>query len=388
MTPSARAAAAIDVLDAILAGEPAEKCLSRWGRGNRYAGAKDRAAVRDHVFDVLRQKRSLAAVGGGMTGRALVLGLFRNQDIDISSIFGCGLYAPNALTDAEIAGGNPPETEAERYDFPDWLWAIWQQNLGVQAVAAAQVLQKRGPVTLRVNLRRGTLVQAQALLSEDGITTMPVGNVNCALQVIENERRVHISKAYTKGFVELQDLASQEAMAAINLHKGARVLDYCAGGGGKSLAIADMYDCKVFAHDISAARTADIGPRAARAGVDITLLQTADLPKEMPFNVLIVDAPCSGSGTWRRAPEAKWALSESKLNYYSMLQGDIIADASRYVDHRGCLVYATCSVFEAENGDVIKNFLRNNQGWSEVAARQRIPDDSGDGFYYAILKRD
>ncbi len=387
MTPAARAAAAIDVLDEILTGEAAEKCLSRWGRGNRYAGSKDRAAVRDHVFDVLRQKRSLAAIGGGMSGRALILGLIRDQGIDVEDIFGAGGYGPDALTEAEMALSLPPQTDAERYDFPDWLWDVWQRNLGTQAIAAAQILQKRGPVTLRVNLRRGSLAQAQAVLAEDGIETTPVGNMNCALQVFENARRVHVSAAYEKGLIELQDLASQEAVAALDVPQGARVLDYCAGGGGKALALADMYECKVFAHDISAARTVDIAPRAARAGVEITVLPTADIPSQAPFNVVFVDAPCSGSGTWRRVPEAKWAMSEDKLFKYSILQFEVIAGAARFVDRGGCLVYATCSVFEVENGEVIDAFLQGNRGWTRGKTKQRIPDEHGDGFYYAVLKR-
>lgn len=387
MTPAARAAAAIDVLDEILTGEPAEKCLSRWGRGNRYAGSKDRAAVRDNVFDVLRQKRSLAAIGGGMTGRALVLGLFRSQGIAIESIFGAGGYGPDALTLAENAQGMPPQTDAEACDFPDALWEIWTQALGAHAVAAAQILQKRGPVTLRVNLRRGSRAQAQAALAEDGIVAMPVGDINCALQVVENERRVHVSSAYLDGLVELQDLASQEAVAGLDLPAGARVLDYCAGGGGKALAIADMFECKVFAHDMSAARTADIAPRAARAKVDIAVLSTLDISSHAPFDAVFVDAPCSGSGTWRRSPEAKWATTIDKVSKYSRLQSDVLAKAAGFVGRGGCLVYATCSVFQAENEGVVDAFMRDTSGWSKAASKLRIPDESGDGFYYAVLTR-
>tara|TARA_R110002051_G_scaffold40694_2_gene84620 strand:+ start:2837 stop:4003 length:1167 start_codon:yes stop_codon:yes gene_type:complete len=387
MTPAARVAAAIAVLDDILAGEPAERCLSRWARGNRYAGSKDRAAVRDHVFDVLRRKRSLAAIGGAMTGRGLMIGLILRQGSDIESIFGVGGYCPDAVTAQEMAAGRSSFSQAEEHDFPDWLWPIWCQDLGAQASDAAQILQKRGPVTLRVNLRRTSLSQAMAILAEDSIESKPVADMKCALQVTKNNRKILLSQAFENGLVELQDLASQEAVAGLAIQKGARVLDYCAGGGGKALAIADMFDCDVFAHDISTARTSDILPRATRAGVEISVLETSQIAASAPFDAVFVDAPCSGSGTWRRAPEAKWALSVGKLNEFSILQGEVLNCAAGFVAHGGQLIYATCSVFDAENDNVVSAFLAANAGWILVRAHQRVPDITGDGFYHAVLTR-
>ena len=387
MTPAARVAAAIAVLDDVLAGEAAEKCLSRWARGNRYAGSKDRAAVRDHVFDALRCKRSLAAIGGAMTGRGLMIGHIRSQGIDIGSIFGVGGYCPDALSGQELAAGQSPLSQAEQHDFPDWLWPVWCRDLGAQASAAAQVLQARGPVTLRVNLRRSSRSDVIQVLARDGIAATPVGNINCALQVIENERRIHLSMAFESGLVEVQDLASQEAVAGLHMRNGSRVLDYCAGGGGKALAIADMFDCKVFAHDIATARTADIAPRAARAGVEIAVLETPQIAANAPFDVVFVDAPCSGSGTWRRAPEAKWAFSPNKMSDFNELQVEVLNNAADFVARDGQLVYATCSVFEAENNGVVAAFLGDNSGWALTEAHQRVPDPLGDGFYHAVLTR-
>jgi len=387
MTPAARVAAAIAVLDDILAGDAAERCLSRWARGNRYAGSKDRAAVRDHVFDALRCKRSLAALGGAMTGRGLMIGHIRNQGIEIDSIFGIGGYCPDALSEQELANGQSPLSQAEQHDFPDWLWPVWCRDLGVQASAAAQVLQARGPVTLRVNLRRSSRSEAIQVLAENGIVAKPVGDINCAVQVIENERRIRLSKAFETGLVELQDLASQEAVAGLNIRNGSRVLDYCAGGGGKALAIADMFECKVFAHDIAVARMADIAPRAARAGVQIAVLETAQIAANAPFDVVFVDAPCSGAGTWRRAPEAKWTFSSDKMIDFNGLQIKVLNNAASFVAHGGQLVYATCSVFETENKDVVAAFLAANSGWAMERSHQRVPDAMGDGFYHAVLTR-
>lgn len=387
MTPAARVAAAIEVLDDIFGGEPAEKCLTRWARGNRYAGSKDRAAVRDIIFDVLRRKRSLSALGGSQTARGLLIGYLRGEGTDLGDVFGAGGYGPTALSEAEVSAARPLENDAETYDFPDWLWPVWQADLGVHAIPAAKVLQSRGPVTLRVNLRRSSQAGAIAALAEDGIVAVPVGGVSSALQVVENERRIKISKAFADGLVDLQDLASQEAVADLDIPKAARVLDYCAGGGGKALAIADRFDVSVFAHDISAARMADIPVRAARAQMKIEVLETDRLDGVAPFDVVFVDAPCSGSGTWRRAPEAKWALSPDKLSSFNDLQSKVLATASQYAAADSTLIYATCSVLAVENRQVVDSFLAINPSWSLQRDFQRLPDAYGDGFYHAVLSK-
>jgi len=386
MTPAARYAAAIAVLDDVLAGASAEKCLTTWARSNRYAGSKDRAAVRDHVYDVLRQKRSLGALGGSHTGRGLVLGLIRSQGIDANDVFGGGGYGPEALTDAEVDGGRQPETGAEAFDMPDWLWPIWAADLGANAQAAAAALQSRGPVALRVNLKRASVAEAIAQLAAQEITAVKVDGVKTALHVVENERKVHLCSAYVDGVVELQDVASQAAVAALNIAPSDRVLDFCAGGGGKALAMADIFGCAVTAHDISQARMADIPIRAARAGVHIDLCSTPDLAQQAPFDAVFVDAPCSGSGTWRRAPEAKWQMTSEKLHNFSYLQYEVLLNAAAHVGPKGQLIYATCSVLYAENSAVIGRFLEGGT-WKLHAEHQRIPDDNGDGFYYAVLHR-
>lgn len=386
MTPAARYAAAIAVLDDVLAGASAEKCLTTWARGNRYAGSKDRAAVRDHVFDVLRRKRSLSVLGGAETGRGLVLGLLRHQGIDPETVFGAGGYGPEALSDAELAGGRAP-VGSELYDMPAWLWPIWSADLGDGATAAAQALQDRGPITLRVNMRRGTRDAAQAMLAEDGIICRPSIEVKTALHVLENERKIQTSKAYYEGLVEVQDLASQMAVASLSVAKGARVLDYCAGGGGKSLALMDMFDCQVCAHDISAARMSDIPARSERAGVVIEVRETADLDHLDPFDVVFVDAPCSGSGTWRRAPEAKWAITPEKLQSYNRLQGEVLVNAATFAGAGGPLVYATCSVLSCENRAIVSAFIAAHPEWRLLSDTQRLPDATGDGFYHCVLQR-
>ena len=389
MTPAARIAAAADILDEIGPDGKAETTLKTWAREHRFAGSKDRAAIRDHVFDVLRAKRSLGALGGGQTGRALMLGLLRRQGADIGALFSGNGYGPTQLAphEQDALAHVPDLSPAQQADIPDWLWPIWVGDLGEQAVEIGIVLQSRAPISLRVNLRRGSVGSAQAALAEDGVQTRTVADVKTALQVTEKERRIKVSEVFLDGYVELQDIASQKAVAGFTLPENATVLDYCAGGGGKALAFADMYDVTVIAHDIAAKRMVDLPLRAARAGVEIETLTTGELSKVGPCDLVFCDAPCSGSGTWRRTPDAKWQLSEELLFKYNALQDDALANAARYVAQDGTLVYATCSLLRCENDDRITAFLSAHADWVLEAQWQLRPTSEHDGFFRAILKR-
>lgn len=386
MTPAARFGAAIDVLDKIVQGASAEQTLTTWARQNRYAGSKDRAAVRDHVYDVLRQKRSVAARGGGQSGRALILGLLRAQGIDPKRVFGAGGYAPDALTAEETSTGREM-SPAEAVDMPDWLWPTWCESLGDVAEDVARMQQTRAGMFLRVNLRTTDVNGAQASLAADGITTEPLDDIHTALHVTENERKTFLSDPYKKGLVEVQDAASQAAMIDLVPHVLTDVLDYCAGGGGKALALADLTGAKVYAHDISPARTADLPMRAKRAGVEIDLVETSNLRSIGPFQTVLCDAPCSGSGTWRRTPDAKWRLTDDDLDTLVHTQSGIIRDGAKLVALNGTLAYATCSVLDRENDAVVGQFLDENSGFQIVSRRKWLPSILNDGFYLAIMRR-
>ncbi len=385
MTPGARVAAAITVLDQIGGGAFAEQALTAWARASRFAGAKDRAAVRDHVFDVLRCRRSL----GDGDGRALMLRLLQRNDIDVSHIFNGEGHAPEALSEEEATALATPLalSDAAAYDVPDWLWGLWQDSLGAVAVQAAQAQQARADVFLRVNRRHATPAAAIASLAQDGITAAPHASVDGCLRVLDNARRIKTAQAYETGLVELQDAASQRAVRLVPVPQGARVLDYCAGGGGKALAFADGFDARVYAHDIAPARMADLPARAARAGVKITLLPTAQVVENAPFDVVFCDAPCSGSGTWRRTPDAKWRLTPDRLDALTEIQAAVIAKAAPLVAPDGVLAYATCSVLRAENDAIIARFLQDHPGWAMTLRDQALPGTDGDGFFLCLLQR-
>lgn len=387
MTPAARVAAAITILDTIFAGHTAEKALSDWARGSRFAGSKDRAALRDLVFDALRKRASSAAIGGALTGRGVMIGGLVQDGVDLSDVFTGEGHAPTALTDDEAAHvqAAPTLNPAETVDLPAWLWTLWQDELGDDAVAAAMTLRDRAPLFLRVNRRRGTVEAAIKSLAADNIDVAGHDTQPGCLRVLSNPRRVKLSDAYETGLVEIQDAASQIAVAALGIPDGAAVLDYCAGGGGKALAIADLYDCDVTAHDVAVQRTQDIAPRAARAGVAVDIVTTDALSQR--FDVVVADAPCSGSGTWRRNPESKWDFTPDKLRDFSALQGEVIADAARLVRPDGTLFYMTCSVLADENDRVVDRFVQSNAGWSAKPILRLLPTDASDGFYLCKLTK-
>lgn len=383
MTPGARVAAAIEVLDSIAAGTPAEQALSRWARRSRFAGSKDRAAIRDHVFDVLRCRRSAAHAGGGEDGRALMLGLLRLQGQDPTPLFDGAGHAPAPLTPTE--GVDPgPVPEGAEWDLPDWLIPRFHESLGTEALPTARALRQRAPVTLRVNAGRLTRAEAAQRLAEAGVLTRENPLCDTALTVEEGARKLRNAPPYLNGDVELQDASSQAATAG--LPPAGRILDYCAGGGGKALAMAARRETQVFAHDIDPARMRDLPERAARAGVAIPVLKTPDLLREAPFDIVFCDAPCSGSGAWRRAPEGKWLLTPDRLTELTAIQDGILDAAAPLVAPGGMLVYATCSVLGEENGERIAAFTARS-GWKCDFERSFTVSDEGDGFFVAHLTR-
>lgn len=382
MTPAARIAAAIEVLDQILDGKPAEPALIAWSRGSRFAGSKDRAAVRDHVFDALRCKRSFAALGGAETGRGLMIGALRAGHIDPASLFTGEGHAPAALTPDEQAVVAVDLPAAVALDWPEWLMPQTQADLGDDLTDALSAMQGRGPLFLRVNTGRGTLASAQNSLNAEGIGTEPHPHVAGCLIVTDNPRRVQNSAAMQDGLIEIQDAASQMAVARLPMANS--VLDYCAGGGGKSLALADR-GMRVIAHDIETRRMQDIPSRAARAGVRIDV--TKNPKTSAPYGMILCDAPCSGSGTWRRTPDAKWRLSPERLAELTAIQSDILEQVHPMVAADGTLAYATCSILRSENRSVVDRFLSAHPDWVLTDEMRLLPCDLWDGFYLAQLKR-
>lgn len=386
MTPAARHATAIEILDRVLDGTAAEVALTGWARASRFAGSKDRAAVRDIVFDGLRKRASAAAMGGALTGRGIVLGLVRLAGTDPDLVFTGEGHAPSPLTDAERDAGAAPVARSDRLDVPDWTLPLFDVPLGPQADAALMRMRDRAPVWLRVNLTLTDRDAAQAALTAEGIDTCPDDNIKTALQVTTNERKIRNSVQYQTGLVELQDLSSQTLIDALPIQPGDRVLDFCAGGGGKALGMAAR-GAHVTAHDAFPQRMADLPLRADRAGVRIAAATRGDLAQDDPFDLVLVDAPCSGSGTWARTPDAKWRLTPDRLDHLVSLQAEILDEALPLLRSGGVLAYATCSIFAAENADQVAALLDRQTTLSLLDQRQISPLAGGDGFFFVLMRK-
>jgi 16S rRNA (cytosine967-C5)-methyltransferase len=392
MTPGARLSAAIEMLDASLAGEPAERALTRWARASRFAGSKDRAAVRDLVFDALRRRRSLAWMGGGETGRAMVLAQAASAGEDLDALLTGTGFDPAPLLAAERAALRPDAEDAPdpvRLDYPDFLDADLRAALGPDFEPVLRAMQARAPVDLRVNTLKTNAGAVAVVLARDGVEARPHPLARNALRVESNPRAVNASRAYSQGMVELQDVSSQFVAEHAGARPGMCVLDYCAGGGGKTLALAAEMQGRgrLLAWDANPRRMADLPARAGRAGASVSILGADDLARLGPAcDLVLVDAPCTGTGAWRRKPEGKWRLTPAELGRYPALQDTILDAAGAHVKPGGLLVYATCSLLACENEDRARAFAERNPDWRGLCTRRLGPLEGGDGFFMARFR--
>ncbi|MCB2116806.1 MAG: RsmB/NOP family class I SAM-dependent RNA methyltransferase [Rhodobacteraceae bacterium] len=392
MRPEARVAAAIEILDGVLADQAAEAALIRWSRANRFAGSGDRAAVRDLVFSALRCRGSCLALSGqaDLTGRALMIGHAVASGARPDVIFTGEGYAPAPLSGDERAAlasvTRLTEAELVRLDVPGWLLPALEEALGPRAGDSLAAMRCRAPVYLRVNAGRSNPSSALKALSAEGIVARPVEAEPLALEVTGNAGRIRTSAAYLGGLVEVQDLSPQSAIAGLPLAGVRDALDYCAGGGGKALALAARGVGRIVAHDIAPGRMADLPDRAARAGARIAVADGQALRGQV-FDLVLLDVPCSGSGTWRRDPDAKWRLTPARLETLLATQAAILDAAPQYVRAGGAIAYMTCSLLEAENGARVARFLAAHPAWTLTSERRFTPDTGGDGLYVAHLTR-
>ena len=381
MTPGARVAAAAEVLDSWLSGEPAEKALIRWSRGHRFAGSKDRAAIRDLVYQAIRCRASYGWLGGADSGRGLMVGQGHALGWDMDDIFNGQGYSLPALSDGEAAPRaleDAPETV--RLDCTTEVWE-GLAGYGADRAAILDIMRDRAPVFLRVNLLKADIATAQAALAEDGVETSPHPLAATALEVLGPLRNLAATRAFSEGLVELQDAASQAVVQFLGLKPGDKVLDYCAGGGGKTLAVAAVTGAEVVAHDANAGRMAGLDERAARAGARVRMVPEKRQLRG-PFDMVLCDVPCTGSGSWRRDPEGKWRPLAPALDRLGPVQGAILDEAAALCGRIG---YVTCSLLEAENHLLVERFLDRHPGWICQQERQLSPLDGGDGFYVAVL---
>ncbi|WP_150495817.1 RsmB/NOP family class I SAM-dependent RNA methyltransferase [Roseibium aquae] len=389
MRDGGRLAAAIEVLqDMETRHRPAQVALRDWGASHRFAGSGDRTVIGNLVFDALRHKASLGAALGTADIRALVLATYAHtwgMGMDkLEEVLTADPHAPDRLSETEktaLAGVSAINLDgAAASDVPEWLWPSFQAAFGTCALAEGRALAQRAPIDLRVN----TLKADPERVLERLRHTHPVPGTFAATAIRIKPRpgsgrmpHVQAEEGYRKGWFELQDEASQIVALLSGVNVGDQVLDFCAGGGGKTLAMAAVMENKgqIYAHDADRLRLAPIHERLQRAGVrnvqvrDPASSSLDDLKEGM--DTVFVDAPCSGTGVWRRRPDSKWRLSEGALKDRIADQRSVLREAAGFVKPGGNLVYVTCSVLPEENDHQIEEFLAEHAQFQPASALAR-----------------
>ncbi|KPL67797.1 RNA methyltransferase [Erythrobacter sp. SG61-1L] len=391
MTPAARVQAAIDLLDQIIEaarrnGAPADRLITEGFRQRRYAGSKDRRAIRELVYGAIRACGPVPE-----NGRAAMLRL-ADEDSALRSLFDGSAYGP-----AEIAAGDAP---AQGGIAPEWLEAKLAAS-GIEGAGALALLE-RAPLDIRVNTLKAARdmlelpVAGEELAAPDGLR-LPEGTP------------VDQWQAYQLGQIEVQDGGSQICCMAVGAAPGETVIDLCAGAGGKTLALAAAMENRgtLIAADTDRARLSRLAPRAERAGAVVAHTVLLDPGRELAAleqwrggaDAVLVDAPCSGTGTWRRNPEARWRLTEAQLARYVDTQARLMDVAADLVRPGGRLIYVTCSLLDQEGANQVEGFLARHADWRAEAVALPAGTARGggirltplaegtDGFFIARLSR-
>ena len=438
MKLGARLDTAIKLLDMMDDGDgrPADKLLSDWARANRFAGSKDRQAIAGMVYGVLRRRAQIdwwllrcAINVFANRQRVLVwLSLWDGKELEtLTEWFDGGKYAPKELSPGETRllvelKGQDPSIDCQPVDvkgnFPSWMEKRFVKLFGDDATRQLATMADEAPVDLRVNTLKGTREEAKDALAREGINVVETAFSPNGLR-LKTRKPLSGTEAFKSGLIEVQDEGSQILSMLVDAKPGAKVVDFCAGAGGKTLAMAATMNNlgRIVACDISEGRLKRAAVRLKRAGVHMVERRTLTSERDKwikrragrfggGFDRVLVDAPCSGTGTWRRNPDSKWRLKPNDLDELSKLQFSILESASRLVSPGGRLIYATCSMLPEENDVPVQQFLNDNPSffihpvkavWKDVfecacpvdddMLRLTPADHGTDGFFAAILER-
>ncbi len=404
MTPAARISAAIEVLgDVIARRRPAGDALKDWGLSRRFAGSKDRAAVATLVYDALRRKASSAFAMGDETPRALVLGMLAGlRGVPMEEIAGlCSgqNHAPQALTEQEaralVLFDLHDAADWVRADVPEWLWPSFAGTFGADAIVEGEALAGRAPVDIRANRLRssrdkllrdlGHLAPEPGAWSPDALRFLPGPD--------GRGPSLQSEPGFFDGAFEIQDEGSQLVTLLAGARPGQTVIDLCAGAGGKTLALAALManEGRLCATDLDSRRLAPLHDRLARSGatnVEVRVPRNrghdalSDLAGQA--DLVLVDAPCTGSGTWRRNPDAKWRVRPGALAERLKDQAEVLARAARLARPGGRIAYITCSVLPEENDGAVETFLARHAAFSAVPLSDVLSPPEGE---FGLLAR-
>lgn len=394
----------------------ADKGLSEYFRDNPKLGHADRGVVAETVYAVLRHKRSLAAAAGSEYPRELALAaLARIRSMNFKQLEHL-LRPKEAELVQKIKGWKPEEAPpAVRNDLPDWLWESLVAARGEEAAEAlARALKQGAPLDLRVNLLKATREEVLARLKDNAIEGEATRYSPHGIRLVAKPVLQRL-KLFLEGAIEVQDEGSQLLAELVAPKRGEMVVDFCAGAGGKTLALGALMRStgRLYALDVAAGRLAKLKPRLARSGLSnvhpVRIESENDIKvKRMAGKAdrVLVDAPCSGLGTVRRNPDLKWRHDPSDIAELAVKQGAILVAAARLVKPGGRLVYATCSLLREENRAVVDAFLAAHPEFAEIdavevlakrgialesqagPALELLPQVHGtDGFFACVMER-
>jgi 16S rRNA (cytosine967-C5)-methyltransferase len=427
MRLAGRVAAAIEILtDVFTQHRPASEALKDWGKSHRFAGSTDRHAIGTLTYDVLRRRETAASRMGDGRPRALVLGALRDvwnmSAAEIETLcteqFGPGVLTAKEKTalERELRDDLPAHI---RGDFPEWLLPSLIEVFGDRVADEGAALAQRAPIDLRVNTLKASKAQLLEAFAKHGAKAGPLSPLCVRIEQPSADTRninVEVEPAHGMGWFEVQDAASQIAAALSGVQAGESAIDLCAGAGGKTLALAALMKNKgqLVAHDQDKHRLRPIFDRINRSGATCIEVVAADEGEKLKgfggFDCVLIDAPCSGSGAWRRKPDAKWRLQLKQLEQRQKDQRDVLEQGASLVKAGGRLVYITCSVLPEENTAQVKAFLAKNKGFKIIPYTEQwknfiggdIPKSADgssntllmtpaqhgtDGFFVAVMQR-
>jgi 16S rRNA (cytosine967-C5)-methyltransferase len=429
MIPAARIQAAIEVMtDLIERKRPAPDALKDWGLSHRFAGSKDRAAIASLVYDGLRRRSSAAWLMGADTPRAIMAGALKLQrglePAAINRLFSGERHAPDALDETErarLAGDLAEAPDHIRADAPEWIWPSMQAAFGEHAVEEVLAFAARAPVDIRVNELKTTRKKLMAELAHLRPEETPYSLDGMRFQPSDDGRgpSLQTEKAFLDGLYEVQDEGSQLAARLSLAGPSDFAVDLCAGAGGKTLSLAALMENRgqIFATENDSRRLTPLYERVTRSGARNVQVRSPKLRNDDAVadldgmaDLVFVDAPCTGSGTWRRNPDAKWRLRPGALVERIKEQATVLDRAARLAKKGGRVAYVTCSLLPEENDQAIAGFLVRHPGF-EVIDPGAVADKAGlgglasflspmghglqltalrcgtDGFYISLLRR-
>lgn len=385
MRDSGRVSAAIELLTELSASHaPADVIFKKYTSSRRYIGSKDRRAIQEIFYGIIRNRGLLEWRLGHSTSdispRLLVLAWLQHNAIDPLTVFGSDNYAPPPLTETEqkllhnlqSMASEPPQHAI--YNLSEWWLEQIQQAYPQNWQDILKHSMQEADVDLRVNSLKSSRQAVLKKLITSGIKAEPINFTEHGIRLAARQPMDDLLK---NGIIEIQDAASQLVSAYVGAKRGERVLDYCAGAGGKSLAIAAAMQNhgELVATDKYPERLNELERRAVRAGISIIktgLIDEAGLLQPESFDRVLIDAPCSGSGTWRRHPDARWRYGKENLAEFTLLQREILTTAAKYIRHGGMLFYSTCSLLPAENREQAEWLKENHQNFTILSAQEFV----------------